>query len=405
MAALKIVILSSRTGGGHQACAKALQTEFQHRYAHTTQVCIVDLWSAHTPFPLSFFPRLYPFLVQHLPWFWAWLWHVTKSPRLTNLLLALISKWIERPILAALKTLAPDVIICVHPIVQVAVRTVLQRVTPVQTEQTRARLRSVPWITVVTDLRASHPFWFDNHARLCFVDGPIAARHAQQFGLCADRVRIHGLPVHPQFHAFAETQAFADTGDICKRTVIRKKLGMDPTLPAALIVSGGHGIGRVERQAELLAHALYTASAPQGQLVIICGHNRHLWKKLTHRFWPIPVRICRFVENMSEWMAACDCVVTKAGPSTIVEACSSGLPLILVGYIPGQELANIEYITQNEAGLYCAAEEELVHTVRTWLIDKPQTRITVGRRAKKLSTPLATARIVDDIMTLSRERI
>lgn len=398
MVELRILILSSSTGGGHQACAKALQAEFQQRYPHSTRVSIVDLWSAHTPFPLNCFPRIYPLLVQHLPWFWAWLWHMTKSPRLTTPLLALIAKWIERPILAALKNLAPDLIICVHPIVQVAVRTVLQRVTPVQTQETRARLRLVPWLTVVTDLRASHPFWFDKHAHLCFVDGPIAARHARQFGIRADRVRIHGLPVHAQFHTLV------DSVEIHKRTLIRKKLGMDPSLPAALIVSGGHGIGRVERQAKLLARALSTASAPQGQLVIICGHNRRLWKRLTRRSWPIPVRICRFVENMSEWMVACDCVVTKAGPSTIVEACASSLPLILVGYIPGQEKANIEYVTQSGAGLYCTTEWELVHTVRTWLVNKPQTRIAVGHQAKTLSTPLATAHIVDDVMALLKDQ-
>ena len=39
------------------------------------------------------------------------------------------------------------------------------------------------------------------------------------------------------------------------------------------------------------------------------------------------MKVCGFVNNMDEWMAAVDCLVTKAGPGTIAEACSRGLPV------------------------------------------------------------------------------
>lgn len=46
--------------------------------------------------------------------------------------------------------------------------------------------------------------------------------------------------------------------------------------------------------------------------------------------------LCGFVNNMAEWMTACDAIVTKAGPGTIAEALICGLPLILNGFIPCQ---------------------------------------------------------------------
>ena len=36
---------------------------------------------------------------------------------------------------------------------------------------------------------------------------------------------------------------------------------------------------------------------------------------------------------MAEYMASCDCVITKAGPGTIAEALTCGLPIILNGRV------------------------------------------------------------------------
>ena len=41
---------------------------------------------------------------------------------------------------------------------------------------------------------------------------------------------------------------------------------------------------------------------------------------------------------MDEWMGAVDCIVTKAGPGTIAEATTRGLPIMLSAFLPGQEV-------------------------------------------------------------------
>ena len=46
-----------------------------------------------------------------------------------------------------------------------------------------------------------------------------------------------------------------------------------------------------------------------------------------------------FVSNMDEWMGAVDCIVTKAGPGTIAEAMTRGLPIMLSAFLPGQEVS------------------------------------------------------------------
>lgn len=39
---------------------------------------------------------------------------------------------------------------------------------------------------------------------------------------------------------------------------------------------------------------------------------------------------------LSQWMAAVDTIITKAGPGTIAEALISGLPILLNGNVPCQ---------------------------------------------------------------------
>jgi 1,2-diacylglycerol 3-beta-galactosyltransferase len=119
---------------------------------------------------------------------------------------------------------------------------------------------------------------------------------------------------------------------------LRRELEMDEELPAVLLMGGGEGMGPVETTARALGEALYDANTgkPIGQLVVVCGRNKNLVRKLQQVKWKIPIQVQGFVTNMSEWMAACDCMITKAGPGTIAEAMIRGLPMLLFDFIAGQ---------------------------------------------------------------------
>ncbi|HXF60219.1 MAG TPA: glycosyltransferase, partial [Caldilineaceae bacterium] len=173
---------------------------------------------------------------------------------------------------------------------------------------------------VVTDLTSVHPLWYHREARRCFVASEAAYQAGLEAGMSRAQLRLYGLPVRP---IFAEPPR--------PKAELRAELGMHPALPAALLVGGGEGIGRVAEIAKETAAALAqgdrsSGQSPAGQLVIICGRNRRLQSALEQVEWPIPVQVRGFVSNMSDWMAACDCIVTKAGPGTIAEALIRGCP-------------------------------------------------------------------------------
>jgi 1,2-diacylglycerol 3-beta-galactosyltransferase len=174
---------------------------------------------------------------------------------------------------------------------------------------------------------------------------------------------------------------------------------MDAALPAALLIGGGEGVGPVEQIANELGQSL-AGDRPRGQLVIICGRNRELEERLKAQPWRIPVVVKGFVDNMPDWMAACDCVVTKAGPGTIAEALISGLPILLSGYIPGQEEGNIPYVVDNGVGEYNTQPPAIAATVARWFGPERDNLAAMSARAKAMGHPQATFDIVRSITEL-----
>jgi hypothetical protein len=160
---------------------------------------------------------------------------------------------------------------------------------------------------------------------------------------------------------------------------MRRKLGMDASRPAVLLVGGGEGMGKLEQTVDEIAAqmgpqcqvGLGRAACLQGQteggraaptaspsspetrpvqVVVVCGRNATLLEKLRAKGSPngLVLRAAGFVDNLHEWMAAADVIVTKAGPGTIAEALISGLPILLNGNIPCQEEGNIPYVVNNK---------------------------------------------------------
>jgi 1,2-diacylglycerol 3-beta-galactosyltransferase len=75
---------------------------------------------------------------------------------------------------------------------------------------------------------------------------------------------------------------------------LRRELEMDEELPAVLLMGGGEGMGPVEATARALGESLYDSEngRPIGQLVVVCGRNKRLVKKLQELNWKIPVHVC-----------------------------------------------------------------------------------------------------------------
>ena len=125
------------------------------------------------------------------------------------------------------------------------------------------------------------------------------ALECRRMGLKEHQLTQYGLPIRPDFSKALPSKLF-----------LRSRLGMNPTLPAVLLVGGGEGMGKLEQTVSEIA-----ALGTKCQIVVICGRNAKLQNQLQSKKWGdnVELHAYGFVSNMHEFMGACDAVITKAG--------------------------------------------------------------------------------------------
>lgn len=380
----RVLIFMSDTGGGHRASAEALRAGFDQLYGSKFKVDVVDLWTAHTPWPFNELPKSYSFMVKY-PFIWRANFTLTQ-PRIVHVPLATASAAIVgASVSEAYDLYDPDLVISVHPLMQhVPIRVLKQRIANGIQEKNTA------FTTVVTDLTTCHNTWFYNQVDRCYVATEETKKQALSLGLEEEQIRLYGLPIRP---------AFGRRFPAKKR--LRKSLGMLPDTPAVLLVGGGEGMGPVEKTVDALAATLGAAC----QVVVVCGRNAKLVEKLSTKQYPpgMAVHVKGFVTNMPDFMSACDVIITKAGPGTISEALICGLPMVLNAFVPCQEEGNIPYVTDNGVGVFETKPAKVAEIITDWLSGGEKELKVLAAKAKALGKPDALFDIVKDLAGLVKE--
>lgn len=373
----------SKTGNGHQASAQALAEGFEQHFGNQVNVTIIDFLFDHIPYPLNLLPRSYNTIISNCPWVWQLVWNLSMMDWLRNLLQQMIHTVSVHSAQKMLTDYQPDLIVAVHAIfVQTLTIDALRKVD-----------YHAPFVTVVTDLIDIHPLWFHSEADLCFVGSDSAYQRGCKAGISPQQLRQYGLPIRQAFtNAIASNESKSD---------LRQKLGLHRDLSTVLLLGGRTNQRTVLRIAQTLSKKLSAATPSKqthtAQLVIICGQDTQLYAMLTARTWQIPTVIVGFVENMAEWMRASDCLVTKAGPGVIAEAMACGLPMILYGYVPGQEAGNVPFVVENNMGTYSEDAEEIANWVVGWFGPNTVQLKRMATQAKCHGRPEATSHIIEDI--------
>lgn len=387
-----VLFLISDTGAGHRSAANAIQAAMRLVEAQTSRsprastargalhdpnwrVVIVDGFAECANFPLRKGVFLYGPAIKHSPRLYSRLFHMTNTVTRFNAAYRISQPFLRQGITQLLERTRPDVIVSVHPL--------LNHITLQAMRDIGIR---VPFLTVITDLVSIHTAWVAPGVTVCVTPTEAARDYAVSAGLPKRRVRLLGMPIDPKFATQPET-------DPAER---KAALGLDPNLPAILLMGGGEGAGGLERA----AYALGRLSLP-AQLVIVTGRNRTLYNELERKrgSFRMPTTVLGFVHNMPELMRAADVVATKAGPGSISEAMACGLPIVLTGYVPGQEEGNVDYVVKNRIGVLAETPEELVAAVRSLL--KPGAALLEEMRANiaRLSHPRASFDIAKLILS------
>lgn len=374
--AKRVLFIMSDTGGGHRAAAEAIGAALSEQHGEQVEIELVDAFRGYSPFPFKYMPEFYPWLINKSKSSWGLGYKLSDSRANARTLTRGMYVTMESGLKQMLRDHPADVVVSVH--------SVLTRVTMQALNSLRER---PPYVVVITDLVSTHMFWYERRAERMLVPTQPAYDRGLLAGLDPQQMRITGLPVHPRFAR----------GLMAKKQA-REALGWDPDLPAILIVGGGEGMGPIYKTAQAI-----DSQGLKCQVAIIAGRNKGLKERIEETHWHQPTHAYGFVTDMPRMMAAADILVTKAGPSTISEACIAGLPLILYDAIPGQETGNVDYVVDNDAGVYAPNPREVGEAVRSWLGEGAEGLKRRSQNALRIARPNAVFEIADEVWQYAQQ--
>ncbi len=372
----RIVILFSDTGGGHRASGEAIQEAISLRKGEAVQVSMVDVFTKYTPYPFNRFPAWYPQIVARGIRLWGTGFKVSDGRQRSRVLTNSVYPYARWSFRKMLRENPADLYVSVHPLLTMPAVRALGNNRP-------------PFITVVTDLVSAHAFWFYPKVDKIIVPTEGAYQRALRYKVPPYKLKIIGLPISQKF--------CAPPGD---KNDLRDALGWQKDLTTVLVVGGGEGMGPLGD----IARGIASAGLPI-QMVVVCGRNEVLREQLSKTQWPIPTQIYGFVTNMPDLMRASDLIVTKAGPSSVVEAINAGLPIILSSALPGQEDGNVRYVVDNGAGSWAPGPQKVVAAMKQMIEGGAVNLKEAAANARRIARPNAAFDIGDELMRfLSKDK-
>jgi len=367
----RLLFLFSDTGAGHRAAAEAVAAALARQYPDAFQVELFDPMRDHTVLA-GRLTALYGPITRRLPFLWGAAYHATNLQPTVRLFQHAIGRGLRRKLRQALDP-RPALVASFHPLLNHVAVDVIPR--------------GVPRVTVITDWINFHKAWTDLTADCIVCPSEAAVALCRRRGVPADRLVKAGLPIHPRFQD--AIQQFTD-----KRST-RLKLRLRPHAPTVLLAGGGDGTEPLRKYAAALAR-----SPLDVQVLAVAGRNQALAEHLREDNHA-GVHVYGFVDNMPELLLASDLLVTRAGPGMIAEGLACGCPLLLTGYLPGQEEGNVKEVVDRGLGRFVPRPNDLVEAVSAWFAAPQAQRLEDAHKVRAAADPDAAFQVADVLVRLA----
>jgi processive 1,2-diacylglycerol beta-glucosyltransferase len=178
----------------------------------------------------------------------------------------------------------------------------------------------VPVVTYLTDMSV-HRTWVHPAVDLHMALHELPARQAEDLGAQLTRVVRPAVPA----------RFFANPPDHRLRPHCRQLLELPMDRPLVAVIGGSMGMGLLDRAAEEIAET--GVATP----VVLCGHNKRLYRRLRPKSSVIALD---WVSDMPLLLTAVDGVVQNAGGFASLEALAAGKPTVTYRCISGHGESN-----------------------------------------------------------------
>lgn len=337
-----ILILTSKTGGGHLSLAEALRdllesgaptTEGEHEQyvldAEAPAITIVD------PQP-GFFHLHYRFVSRNALWLWAAEFRFFDTPRRAKLAHRVFTHLVRQQLTDLLDKVRPDLVITTYPFLSYEVKRVLERRSP-----------AVPLVMLFSDANSVHAAWLtERQADATFATTRETYEQALATGFDPHRLHLVGWPVRAQFF-----QACLSGKDAQKEQLTHMGLAHDRF--TIFLQGGGEGAARVESAIDNML--VKGALTNELQIILAAGTNA----SLVERYKNMPnLVVLPYTKEIAPFMAAADVIMGKAGPNALFESVTLNKPFIATSFIPGQEQENLSFIRRHGLGWVALRPQE-----------------------------------------------
>lgn len=343
----KYLFVYLKTGGGHLAPARAIFNYLNKHFTDKTEPKLIDGFEK-TPRWVKYLVEDGYRMVQYSgKWLFEFLYALNKVPIIAqitcNFLSPFMSKYLEELILNK----KPDKIVIFHFFCIIPVYRILKR-----------NKLSIPVQTVITDPFTPHPMWFlvKNQSFIVF------SKKLEERIIKKERgYSVKSFP-------FILDEKFSTS--ISKEEVIsvKEKLRYNPYKKMVLVLGGGDGIPKGEKILEEILKSKIDA-----EIGFVCGKNEVLLngaEKLKNIYKADNLKIYGYVDFIYEMINISNVVITKCGASTIMEILNLKKVPVVNDYIWEQELGNVDYLIENNLGIYEPQIKKLPKVIKQLLEDE-----------------------------------
>lgn len=333
----RILIFYGSYGGGHLSASRSIRDYIQSNYPDS-EIMMVDCIEYINKLFNKVTTKAYVDFSKNARWIWKQLYYGSESGGLAR-----ISNSINRIMAIKLDKLiqefCPTLIISTHPFSSQMCAILKQK------GKVNCTLA-----TVMTDY-APHNQWLVAHE---FVDYYFVAHEGMkeqliERGVEPNKIYATGIPLSNRFLLNYD------------KPKILQEYNLSPDKKTILFFCGGeYGFGKDKTFNRLKA---IIDTFPNLQVITIAGRN----EKMKERFDALveetnsrnTVKILSYTNQVPELMSVSDLVITKPGGLTTTESLASGLPLIIIDPLPGQEEENADFIEKSGAGIWIKENDDI----------------------------------------------
>ncbi len=370
----KILVVYGSAGEGHKKAAIAIYEELRRLSGQDVQVTLIDALDYTNKFFKFTYKMGYILLVKYTPTLWGLIYYLLDAKLffiLNKPFRRLINCINTRRLVKFLIKENFDVCVSAH-FLAVEVMSSLKRKGIIHT-----RL-----ITVITDFK-SHYFWLTKQVNSYVVASEYTKQDLLSRKINEAVIKVYGIPIEKKFSIAKNKDEIINKLNVQKR---------DFTI---LVMGGGFGVGPIKEIVKELQSLKQDC-----QILVVCGHNKNLFDELSalKPAFTKPTFIYGFCNNVDEIMYLSDVMVSKVGGLSSSESLASGLPIVAIAPIPGQEARNAKFLLKNNIGFKIKNPKQALRAVSDLISDRQQ-----FLKTKEKIASLAKPNAAEDIARFTLE--